>query len=552
MRLVRSTVAALLGASLAAGCGGGGGGGSTGAPVGNRPPPVAPAPTPAPIPVPTPAPTPAPSPAPSTARVSGGSGALVVLADEGVSAPFVVSASVEAAAGESLRMAVVDSKGLVQQYREPVLGGTEFTAYLATATTLPQGEHDTTLELRVCRDDPLVCNSPVQGSPFRVALKVKAGSQASLPALQKISAVQAWRTYNGNGAHTGHVAADFAPASFTRRWSMAGGTTSTAAGHAPVLENGKAFVTRRDDLGIWTVTAVDEASGATLWRYSANAGVQMSPPAAGFGGVYFTSTENGSSKFSSISQINGRDMFAAPLPSTIQAMGFAPTVDGPLVYASAGGGAMMKFQSQRDLHEVFYPRLPYFDSWAPALDGGMAYVFSDKRLYALNTSDGSVAYDILDEETSVFSSVAMTPVVGAGKAFVVKSLRVVAFDLGTRTRAWTRSVGMGSATQPALGNGVLYVVNGSNRLEALDPATGTLLWQAPYRAIDASKDYFSRVIVSNNLAFVAGSKTTVAIDLATHQVVWTYPLGGELAISDQGVLYITSTMTGRVDAINLR
>jgi outer membrane protein assembly factor BamB len=536
MRFEKSAIAGMLAAALVAGCGGGGGGGNTvSAPVSNG---SSPTPT-------------VPVPAPSSSRVSGGSGSLVVFADTGASAPFVLSASIVTAAGDTLRTAVVDSKGLVRQYREPLLSASEMTAYLETAATLVPGDHETTLELRVCRDDPLVCNSPVTGSPLRVGLKIRTGRQGSLTPLQTIPGLQPWRTYNGNAAHTGFVPADFNPASFTRRWSLAGGAAYLTGAQVPALDNGRAFVTHRNDEGLWEVVAIDEASGEIAWRHAVDRTTHLNPPAAAHGSVYFTTTSTlGTSEFLSISQINGGYMFRAALPVPDLVSYFAPTVSGDAVYASAGKGRMLKFRSQTSQLDFSSAALPSFASWTPALDGGQAYVFLDKRLYALNTADGSVAYDIFDQEANVFSSTAEAPVLGGGKAFVVKSDRVVAFDLQTRARAWTRPVGTGP--QPALGNGALYVIDDSSRLEAIDPATGALLWQTHFPMIDRSQDYFRRVIISNNLAFVAGWKRTVAIDLATHQVVWSYPLGGDLAISDRGVLYIASIDTGRVDAISLR
>jgi hypothetical protein len=42
---------------------------------------------------------------------------------------------------------------------------------------------------------------------------------------------------------------------------------------------------------------------------------------------------------------------------------------------------------------------------------------------------------------------------------------------------------------------------------------------------------------------------TFAVDLTTRNVVWSYPLGGEMAVSANGVLYIANMLA--VVAFNL-
>jgi hypothetical protein len=58
------------------------------------------------------------------------------------------------------------------------------------------------------------------------------------------------------------------------------------------------------------------------------------------------------------------------------------------------------------------------------------------------------------------------------------------------------------------------------------------------------------VLLTDSTIFVATSSTTYGIDRATHQVVFSYPMSGRLALSSNGVLYIQGV--GPVVAINVR
>lgn len=129
-------------------------------------------------------------------------------------------------------------------------------------------------------------------------------------------------------------------------------------------------------------------------------------------------------------------------------------------------------------------------------------------------------------------------------------LSLVGFDTVAKSLNWTLRGYYQS--NPVDAAGTLYVVNG-NILEARKPADGTLLWSWP---VPEPYDLRLRnIIVVGNLVFLSGRSSTYAIDVTTHQSVWSYPVSGDLAVSDNGVLYIRSNFQGGSDVIvafNLR
>lgn len=75
------------------------------------------------------------------------------------------------------------------------------------------------------------------------------------------------------------------------------------------------------------------------------------------------------------------------------------------------------------------------------------------------------------------------------------------------------------------------------RIEARAEGDGALLWSwVPGPA--AETGWSGEPVVTKNLLFVSATKATYAIDLATHKVVWSYPMVGRLALTRSGILYI--------------
>ena len=59
------------------------------------------------------------------------------------------------------------------------------------------------------------------------------------------------------------------------------------------------------------------------------------------------------------------------------------------------------------------------------------------------------------------------------------------------------------------------------------------------------------MIATKNLLLVSTAANTYALDLATHTQAWTYPAGGHLTLSAQGILFIAQS-SGRLTAISVR
>jgi len=292
------------------------------------------------------------------------------------------------------------------------------------------------------------------------------------------------------------------------------------------------------------VQAISEDTGAEVWHIALGKLSQVNAPAASNGKVYVTSTGHGDSYLWIFDQRDGKLLAKQAMSSQWESY-LAPTIYGGSVYSDYGYyGGMAKYDgvSAAAQWEV---GLPQFDGWTPAVDSQFAYTYVNGTFYALNAATGATAYNVVDPRYSWHGwSADGSVVLGNGMLFAVDGGRLSAMNLDTRAISWYLQ-GNGVAGQPALGAKALYLLHANGTvLEARDPAAGTQQWVASLNGT------YANLVVTGNLAFISNDTTTQAIDLATQKTVWTYPLGGTLAISSRGVLYIVAPK--KIAAVNLQ
>ena len=486
------------------------------------------------------------SSAESKARLKLAPAAFDFVTYEGLSQPFTLAASAPTAFLRPVWVRVSDSAGLLAQKMAVPLGADgKLDMQLATAPGLAVGEHAGAIELRLCYDAAPECRSPVGGSPWSVPLKVSVKSNNNLTPLSAIDGLSSWNTYHASATQNAHVPAHFAPAAFSGRWlkpEVAGILRS-----APVIENGRVFsihVTVSTDKR--ELVAISEASGDELWRREID--VPAGALATGNGRVFVRTSAQDGAFLWAFDQASGQLLGKTRLNASFE-MQAAPTVVGDMVYVGHSAG-MEKIDAARG--QVVWSNLsmhtmaPY---WTPSVDAGLAYTVLLDAFFALNTADGSIASTFLDKPFAANASLITPLVLNGNLGVVANGVRVAAYDLQAHARIWmadTRTLGT-----PVVANGLVYTLGQEQRIEARSAATGVLQWKSAPVFDTVGETGNGRIIVTSNLIFVGGFKSTVALDLASHEAVWRYPAGGELAISERAVLYILSS-SGRMAAINLR
>jgi hypothetical protein len=495
---------------------------------------------------------------------------VAINTNQGQSVAFSVSAKSSKTIPVKFNVGIIEKLGLITtQVNLVELSPYEYRADMHTSPTLAAGAHATQLEVRLCEDDPLVCNKPISGSPFFVPLTVTVAPppppppplESNLTPLTPLPQLGAWGDLGGGAAHTGYVNASFNPAKFTVRWWYSLPPVAAGDNHSGTLNvltnNGLVYLVH-DDLGAQnsSVLALDEASGQVRWNRQFS-GITVMGTLSG-GNIYVVGDNGPGSILRTLNAQTGQDGINTTVPLQASSV-YGPLVSGNNIYASFGtlgsqratlarfdaiAGGLVTTTQLADLHGKL------------AADSRYVYSASGRGLTAFDLASGAIAFTLDDSDIPQTSDTpGYAPVLGDhGLAYALHDGTLIAYDTAARSRAW--KVSGHYVEQPALANGIVYAWTAAGNdasgnptyiLRAHSAATGELLWSSASGAY-ASKD----MIVTNNLLFATGAQT-VAFDLSTHQVVWSKPFGGPMALSDRGVLYIAGgTNPEKVLAINLQ
>jgi outer membrane protein assembly factor BamB len=442
------------------------------------------------------------------------------------------------------------------------LAGGRYSVLLRTAPSLAVGEYNGVVTLRLCRESP--CARPIAGTTVTVPYTVRVQGT--------VTVTPDWQTHQGNAAHTGYVPVTLDPARFAYAWEWRRSTSGVLGFiNAVVTEGGRVFVTDDEYFGSLTsLYALNETDGSLAWRQDFINYPALNPPAVANGIVYVATTGHENTFLWAFRANDGtpvfKSAFAGQWPHVL-----APTVRDGRVFTNGGyyGGGVYGYDatSGASLWSMFSGD---DDMSTPAVDGHHAYHYNGNSLEVYSAATGAAVASITDPQVAVSGySYHGSPMLGSddhimalsGGAFSgrasssteqYESRPLTNFSLAARAMRWRSNSTY--LTAPAVANGVVYAGrNNPKSLDALDERTGQVLWSWPGTANDT--EFHRNVLVTNNLVFVSTDRAIHAVDLNTHQSVWSYPTPGMLALSAGGTLYIAEGArqpTGRLIAIRLR
>jgi outer membrane protein assembly factor BamB len=317
-----------------------------------------------------------------------------------------------------------------------------------------------------------------------------------------------------------------------------------------VASNKRVFVATESYFGTQLLIAVDAATGQKLWSQNFGPIHGVHQPAVGNGRVYVTTSGQGDSFLYAFEAATGSQVFRAPYGNQWERY-YAPVVTSDAVYLAGGYyGGMYRFDANTG-QSVWFFQTNQYDWWTPALRDTVVYTFTGSnspKVTANRASSGALLYEIPDS-TFIWNGWSMytAPVLGGtNDILATQNTRLVTFDLATHGVRWQR-IDQFRGTVSVAGSS-LYVVNG-DRVEARSETDGALLWawQVPARTGTLGGTF----ALTDNLLFASTESHTYALDLQGRTAVWSYPAGGRLSISSQGILYIAQA-NGTLSAVTLQ
>ncbi|PHV26640.1 hypothetical protein CSQ93_18310 [Janthinobacterium sp. BJB426] len=426
----------------------------------------------------------------------------------------------------------------------------EFT--LKTVPSLASGRYRGNIEIRACRD--LECSARYPVTTMSVPYDVEVRALSTLTALTRWPGVSDWQGERGNAQRTSYVPVTLDVSKFSRRWTWPIPGASYMHRTPMAISSNHVFLNAGAIL-----YALKESDGSVAWSrdfgrdpFSSTSGDMLYVRTGTDDSrqvLYGLNASTGTMVFTSYSSFPKRDGY------TIPPLWMKPMVSGGKLFHSVASGDTNGVQA---LEALTGTPLWFAPMTSATLQGSNLFSL-DQGLSLADATTGTLQRTIATPEmmwTSTSAS-SLAPVAGApGSIFGMtqpesasKTRKLVNFNVAQNKVAWSSTGTYGDNF--AYAEGVVYVVDdATSMLEARAESDGKLLWswEVPRRLISfAGTD----ILVTKNLVFVSFSGTTYALDVKTHQLVWTEPTGGVLSMSANGVLYI-SALGGSVVGFNVK
>jgi len=377
-------------------------------------------------------------------------------------------------------------------------------------------------------------------------IEVQADKVVLLVAGGSAALAESWEMYQADSSHSGWLPVILEPQSFAVRWQR-----TVAAGKPlnPVTEaGGRVFVSLLTYFGSGPAFfALDSRDGETLWSKDFGRVFSVNPPAYAYGNVYIQTGDHASDTWLyAFDAETGDRVFKVPHAAQWERY-YAPTIFNGTVYVDGGYyGGMYAFDAFSG-QQRWFVGLQQYDQWTPAVDDSYAYAYVGSYspgLYVFNRLTGVPVFMIQDRNFEWNGwSMNLAPVLGASHdVLAIHNGRLISFD--TQSRSIRFEIAGGFTGQPSVAHGAIYAIRYGG-LAVLDEDTGAEVWS--WQSLGGALT--NTLIVTESHVIATTGTSTFAVDLLERDLVWSYPVGGNLALGDD-MLYIASA-NGVLTAISM-
>jgi hypothetical protein len=359
------------------------------------------------------------------------------------------------------------------------------------------------------------------------------------------SAGSDWPMHQYNAQHTGYNDYSTISLPLGLRWSL----HDTIVEVSPVTVVGdRALITYAHE-GQFRLACLDIENGSVLWMWYLGGGNDIWQPSYGNGNVYVQRMYHSNSFIAAFDLISGDSLWLTKFSAQWDSY-LAPTVhEGRVLYGAGTYGGV--WCNDAYTGQILWKLLGTDSEWfTPAAYKDTVYVFTEDYFWVGNLHSLSTFWNIRMDtiRTKIYDRNEATGVIQMGVAPVIDTVNKIAYcmdafwhdlyaiDLDQRSFLWIDSlVPHGYGKSPAMCGDYLYVTHWGY-LQTYNRFTGEKLWTF---AGDDSLRYAP--VIANGYLFVGSLRNTYALDLNTHQVVWTYPVGGWLTVSDK-YLFVSDSL----------
>lgn len=295
---------------------------------------------------------------------------------------------------------------------------------------------------------------------------------------------------------------------------------------------------------LYYVCALSTATGQLLWNYNTNEQVTATPAVAN--NLVYMNTTGG--HVDALNATSGKLVWSYTTGFTITD---APLTANGLVYVGASNGVLYVLNGTTGQAMWKHTFQSVFST--PSIDGSLLYVSAGGNLYALKSPTGQIVWHV--------SAKGGTPVIANGMIYLNDTADGKLLALNEQTGALKWSVanpnGYLFGGDPSVANGVVYITEPSLcNLEALSAATGALLWQ--YNSLGIPTCIDRTAVVANGVVFVGSSDeydpdcacsavyefsatTGVLAGYIEDDVYVDYPSGNDPIVVVNGIVYYSAT-----------
>lgn len=341
-----------------------------------------------------------------------------------------------------------------------------------------------------------------------------------------------WSGYQKDAQHEGFANTDLNFQSSKVIWKKMLGS-----GLNPVVANNSTvFATTRN-----SIQALDIQTGNILWAKTFQNVDSINPPSINDKSVFFQTIGNDQSSYLQAFGINqGNELFKTQYTSQWSHY-FAPANFQNNVYTPCGYTSGICAYNASTGKLLWSHGLTFFENWTPTVTKKYVIALTDV-LSVFDRSSGTLVF-------TFGTPYPYSSVWDQNGAAIVGSLNDVIYDHADdglnprKNKLYSVSLKTHQANwvingqfygQPVLANGIVYV-NNNGKITAYSEVNGRFLWSWQADLNANSNNY--HLLVTNNVLIVSSDLQTAAINLETHQKVWSYNIGGDITLVGDKLLF---------------